>query len=109
MASVETQFDQVNALTQPTMAGSVIEMIRPIIKDDDDDVLGYVYLRASLQALENRIVQSIMTTVCVLLICLLICFFLTLKLQRAITAPINSLVKPVQRISRQKDYSNRTE
>jgi nitrogen fixation/metabolism regulation signal transduction histidine kinase len=37
MASVETQFDQVNALTQPTMAGSVIEMIRPIIKDDDMD------------------------------------------------------------------------
>ncbi|MFT6779186.1 MAG: methyl-accepting chemotaxis protein [Paraglaciecola sp.] len=94
------------------MAGSVIEMIRPIIKDEDedeDDVLGYVYLRASLQALENRIVQSIMTTVCVLLICLLICFFLTLTLQRAITAPINSLVKLVQRISRQKDYSNRTE
>jgi methyl-accepting chemotaxis protein len=96
------------------MAGSVIEMIRPIIKDDDDDdddddVLGYVYLRASLQALENRIVQSIMTTVCVLLICLLVCFFLTLKLQRVITAPINSLVKLVQRISRQKDYSNRAE
>ena len=107
IAPVKTQFDQVSALTQPKMAGSVIEIIRPIIKDDD--VLGYVYLRASAQALENRIAQSIMTTVSVLLICLLICFFLTLKLQRAITAPINSLVKLVQRISRQKDYSSRAE
>jgi signal transduction histidine kinase len=43
------------------------------------------------------------------MICLLICFFLTLKLQNAITAPINILVKLVQRISRQRDYSSRAE
>jgi signal transduction histidine kinase len=107
IAPVKAQFDQVNVLAQPKMAGSVIEIIRPI--SDDGEVLGYVYLRASAEALENRIAQSIMTTVSVLLICLLICFFLTLKLQSAITAPINVLVKLVQRISRQRDYSSRAE
>jgi signal transduction histidine kinase len=50
-----------------------------------------------------------MNTVGMLLVCLMMCFFLTLKLQSTITAPINILVKLVQRISRQRDYSSRAE
>jgi signal transduction histidine kinase len=107
IAPVKAKFDQVQALTQPKMTGNVIEIIRPISKSGK--VLGYVYLRASADALESLISQSIMLTVSVLLICLLMCFFFTLKLQSAITAPINILVKLVQRISRQKDYSSRAE
>lgn len=107
IAPVKAKFDQVQALTQPKMTGNVIEVIRPISKNGK--VLGYVYLRASADALENLIAQSIMITVSILLICLLMCFFFTLKLQSAITAPINILVKLVQRISRQRDYSSRAE
>ncbi|WP_198556606.1 sensor histidine kinase [Paraglaciecola sp. MB-3u-78] len=107
IAPVKAKFDQVEALINPKMKGGVIEIIRPI--RNDGDLLGYVYLRASSETLENLIAQSIMITVSVLLICLLICFFFTLKLQNAITAPINILVKLVQRISRQRDYSSRTE
>jgi signal transduction histidine kinase len=107
IAPVKAKFDQVQALTQPKMTGNVIEVIRPIRKSGK--VLGYVYLRASADVLENLIAQSIMVTVSVLLICLLMCFFFTLKLQSAITAPINILVKFVQRISRQRDYSSRAE
>lgn len=107
IAPVKAKFDQVNTLSQPKMTGSMVEVIRPI--SDGEKIVGYVYLRASADALENLIAQSIMTTVSVLLICLLICFFLTLKLQGAITAPINVLVKLVQRISRQRDYSSRAE
>ncbi|MFT6779388.1 MAG: signal transduction histidine kinase [Paraglaciecola sp.] len=107
IAPVKAKFDQVQALIQPKMTGNVIEVIRPIRKSGK--VLGYVYLRASADVLENLIAQSIMVTVSVLLICLLMCFFFTLKLQSAITAPINILVKFVQRISRQRDYSSRAE
>jgi signal transduction histidine kinase len=107
IAPVRAKFDQVEALAQSKMTGSVIEIIRPIRKDKE--VLGYVYLRVSAEALENQITQSIMITISVLLICLLICFFFTLKLQSAITAPINVLVKLVQRITRQRDYSSRAE
>ena len=107
IAPVKAKFDRVNTLTEPKMTGNVIEIIRPI--RNNAEILGYVYLRGSADALENRIAQSITTTVSVLVICLLICFFLTLKLQRAITAPINVLVKLVQRISRQRDYSSRAE
>ena len=107
IAPVKAKFDQIEALIKPKITGGVIEIIRPIRKDDE--VLGYVYLRASSETLENLIAQSIMITVSVLLICLLICFFFTLKLQSAITAPIHVLVKLVQRITRQRDYSSRTE
>lgn len=107
IAPVNPKFEQVNTLNEPKITGGAIEVIRPI--RNNDEVLGYVYLRASADGLENLITQSIVTTVSVLVICLLICFFLTLKLQIAITAPINILVKLVQRISRQRDYSSRAE
>jgi signal transduction histidine kinase len=107
IAPVKAKFDQVEVMIQPKITGSVIEIIRPITKDSE--VLGYVYLRASAETLENLISQSIMITLSVFLSCLLICFFLTLKLQSSITAPINVLVKLVQRISRQRDYSSRAE
>ena len=107
IAPVKAKFDQIEALLKPRITGGVIEIIRPI--RNNEDVLGYVYLRASTETLENLITQSIMVTVSVLLICLLICFFFTLRLQSTITAPINVLVKLVQRISRQRDYSSRTE
>lgn len=105
IAPVKTKFDQLKALTKPKTTGSVIEIIRPIT--NNDEVLGYVYLRASAETLDNLIAKSIKITVSVLLICLLICFFLTLKLQRAITAPVNVLARLMQRISRQRDYSSR--
>jgi signal transduction histidine kinase len=107
IAPVKAKFDQVETLIEPKMTGNVIELIRPISKSGK--VLGYVYLRASADELENLISQSIRITVSVLLISLLMCFFFTLKLQSAITAPINILVKLVQRISRQRDYSSRAE
>jgi signal transduction histidine kinase len=105
IAPVKTQFEKLQTSVQLKMTGNVIEIIQPI--KNNGDVLGYVYLRASAEALENRIFQSVIITVSVLFVCFLICFFLTLKLQSAITAPINGLVKLVQRVSRQRDYSSR--
>jgi signal transduction histidine kinase len=105
IAPVRAQFDQLHTLLKPKIMGGVVEIIHPI--KHNTKVLGYVYLRASAEALETRIFQSIMTTICMLLLCLIICFVLTLKLQSAITTPINGLVKLVQRISRQRDYSSR--
>lgn len=107
IAPVNAKFDQIENLAMPKMAGSVVEIIRPIT--NHDDVIGYVYLRGSADNLESLISQSVIITISVLLICLVLCFFLTLKLQSAITAPIEQLVKLVQRITRQRDYSSRAE
>jgi len=107
IAPVKAKFDQVEQLFQPKIVNEAIEIIRPIL--NDNQILGYIYLRASVDNLKNLTSNSIMLTVSVLVGCLFICFLLTIKLQRAITAPINVLVKLVQRISRQKDYSSRAE
>jgi len=107
IAPVKAKFDQVEQLFQPKMTGGIMEIIRPI--RSANQVIGYLYLRASADELQNLTGNSIMLTIGVLVVCLIICFLLTLKLQRAITAPINVLVKLVQRVSRQKDYSSRAE
>jgi signal transduction histidine kinase len=107
IAPVKAKFDQVEQLFQPKMAAGTIEVIRPI--RSENKVMGYLYLRATADELQTLTSNSIMLTVSVLVVCLLVCFLFTLKLQRAITAPINVLVKLVQRISRQKDYSSRAE
>jgi len=107
IAPVNAKYDQVEQLFQPKMTGGIVEVIRPI--RSDNQVVGYLYLRATAGALQNLTTNSIILTISVLVVCLLICFLLTLRLQRTITAPINVLVKLVQRISRQKDYSSRAE
>ena len=105
IAPVKAQFDRISELGEPTITGSVIELVTPII--DGKDIVGYVYLRASADVLDGLIQQSILSTIVVVLLCLLISYLLTLKLQNSITAPINTLVKVVQRIARQKTYSSR--
>ena len=108
IAPVKDKFEQTQELFMPHVSGGIAEIIRPIV-DQQNVVIGYVYLRASAESLDMHISQSIILTLIVFLICLSICFLLTLKLQRAITAPIQSLVRLVQRITRQKDFSTRAE
>ncbi|WP_340679113.1 HAMP domain-containing sensor histidine kinase [Paraglaciecola sp.] len=108
IAPVKTKFEQTAELSEILVMSGVAEIIRPIY-NDTNDLVGYVYLRASAEALEDHINQSILLTLSVFLACIAICFFLTLKLQNAITAPIQTLVRLVQRIARQKDFSNRAE
>ena len=108
IAPVKDKFEQTQELFMPQISGGIAEIIRPIV-DEQNTTIGYVYLRASAESLDAHISQSILVTLSVFLVCLTICFLLTLKLQSAITAPIQTLVRLVQRITRQKDFSNRAE
>lgn len=107
IAPVRAKYSQADELATPKISGSVVEIIRPITVDKD--IIGYTYLRTSAEQLQDLIDKSIIITVCVSLVCLLFCFIFTIRLQMAITKPINALVKLVQRITRQKDYSSRAE
>ncbi len=108
IAPVKAKFEQTEELAEVTVISGVAEIIRPIY-NETSSLVGYVYLRASAEALEAHINQSILLTLSVFLACIAICFFLTLKLQNTITAPIQTLVRLVQRITRQKDFSNRAQ
>lgn len=107
IAPVNAKLDNIEELTEPTLYGSSIEIIRPI--KHDGQLLGYVYLRASAEILDKLIARTVGISLGVLLLSLLLCFLLTLKLQSTITLPIRNLVALVQRISRQKDYSGRAQ
>ncbi|WP_436836599.1 ATP-binding protein [Paraglaciecola arctica] len=107
IAPVKAKIDQIEQLYLPKIAAGIIEIIRPI--QHENQVVGYLYLRATADELQTLTSNSILFSISVLVACLIICFLLTLRLQRAITSPINGLVKLVQRISRQKDYSSRAE
>jgi signal transduction histidine kinase len=108
IAPVKAKFEKTAELAEVMVIGGVAELIRPIY-NETNYLVGYIYLRASAEALEAHINQSILLTLSVLLACIAICFLLTLKLQNTITVPIQSLVRLVQRITRQKDFSNRAE
>ncbi|MDU0353484.1 ATP-binding protein [Paraglaciecola aquimarina] len=107
IAPVKAKFEQVEELSEPKHEDGVVEVIRPI--KDENSVIGYIYLRASSEVVDQRISASVFITVCIFLGCLLICLVCTYLLQRSITRPIHSLVHLVQRVSRQKDYSSRAE
>ncbi|MCC2617661.1 HAMP domain-containing protein [Aestuariibacter halophilus] len=107
MAPIPAMFNRIEELREPILTNSVIEVIRPIRLNGQ--VLGYTYLRSSAESLDNLTANSITITLTVLVVTILVCFLLTLRLQRAITDPIQQLVNLVQRISRQRDYSGRAE
>lgn len=109
IAPVKEKFAQSEELAAVTVSDNLAEIIRPILETDSSNIIGFVYIRASTEKVETLIQKSILQTVAVLAVCVAICFFLTFQLQSTITSPIKNLVHLVQRITRQKDFSNRAE
>lgn len=107
IAPITAMYSRIEELATPILSGSTFEVIRPIVLNDR--VLGYAYVRSSAAALDDLTARSLLITITVLIITIVVCFFLTLKLQKSITVPIENLVNLVQRISRQQDYSGRAE
>jgi signal transduction histidine kinase len=107
VAPVSSMYDRIDELKKPKLTGSIFEVIKPIKLDND--IIGYIYLRSSAQSLDRLTTNSILITLIVLAASMVVCFVLTLKLQKSITEPIEKLVNLVQRISRQRDYSGRAE
>ena len=111
-APVRVMNNRVEELTTPTYSDEALEIIRPVtIKNENNQVnlVGYIYLRASLQSLNSLITNAVIITISVLFVALILGLLLTLRLHRTVTSPIENLVALVQRVSQQKDYSARAE
>jgi signal transduction histidine kinase len=107
IAPVSSMYNRIEELEKPKLTGGIFEVIKPIKLDNK--TIGYIYLKSSAQSLDRITKNSIYITVIVLIASMVICFILTLKLQKSITEPIEKLVSLVQRIARQTDYSGRAE
>lgn len=76
---------------------------------DNTGKLGTIFLRANLDMLFIQVRQNIVVTVFIILIALLICYVLTARLERIISAPILDLAETTDRIKDTQDYSIRVE
>lgn len=91
------------------LRGNYIEVVRKVRGNTNlNEVLGYIFLRASAESLQEQIGSTILINLTVMLLMMLLSFLLALRLQRVITDPIEDLADFLQRISRQRDYGARS-
>lgn len=73
----------------------------------DAEKLGTVYIQANLDNAFFQKLQSIVLLLAVLLVATIVTFLLTRPLLRVITRPLNKLLKTVNHIAHERDYSQR--
>lgn len=96
------QMTRLEALTQPIMSNDTIEQAKAVILDEQ--LLGYVYLRASREELQNSQRMQIMLNVLIAFAALCVSYLLALKLQQRFTQPLSTLLDLVHKVARNKDY-----
>ncbi len=72
-----------------------------------DDVIGTVYVRSDLEILRAHLSRGALIASIIMIVSLLLAFLLSLRLQTGITAPIRSLVRAMEHVSTEEDYSIR--
>lgn len=105
IAPIATQFRRVNQLNTPEINNDMLEVARPVLFDNK--VIGYVYLRASMKQLSNYMQYRLLLDFIIAVVALSGAYFISQRLQRRLTSPLEQLVSLVQKISRDKDYSVR--
>lgn len=97
-----TQMSRIEELSVPSRNQDQIEQIKAI--SIDNELLGYVYLRASDESLQDSQRLQVIVNVLIAFIALLICYFLALKLQKRFTKPIEDLLDLVHKVAHNRDY-----
>jgi signal transduction histidine kinase len=100
-----TQFDQVDDLLEPHFDGDMIEIAKAV--DFEGKKIGYIYLRASLDDLNKYMQNRILYDLLIAIIALIGAFFVSVRLQRRFTKPIETLLSVVQKVTKEKSYSVR--
>ena len=104
---VPVKFHQIKELQTATFNDNNVELIRPI--KEENIIIGYVYLRASLSSLQEYISEKLLINTIIGISILALAFLLALRMQRKITNPIESFLKTVHQVSKNKDYSVKVE
>ncbi len=105
--TVISKITQIEQLQTPTFTADYLEYIEPI--EYEGLTYGYVYIRASLDKLKENQLERLTMSGVLLATLLIIALLLALAIKRRINRPIQSFVRTVQKISKEKDYSVRME
>ena len=84
-----------------------LDLTRPILLRNE--VVGSITIRANLEQLQSLFLKYAMGAGLVLLVSLTVASILLTGLQRSVTAPVTGLVRLMERVSREKDYSSRAQ
>ena len=82
-----------------------VELFRTIALDGKR--VGYLYIASDLRELHTRMKEDAQFISIILLVCLIVAFVLSSKLQRSISEPIVELAAVAAQVSREKDFSVR--
>lgn len=96
------QMSRLTELTEPLSKQDYIEQVKAV--SVDNTLLGYVYLKASNEGLQDSQRLQIIINVLIAFIALVLCYFMALKLQKRFTKPISDLLDLVHQVARNKDY-----
>jgi len=97
-----TQFSKLDKIREATLNDGVMELSQEI--ESDGKIIGYVYLRASLDELSLYVQNRVLFDILIALCALIGAFLLATRLQQRFTQPLYSLLSLVQKVSKDKDY-----
>ena len=100
-----TQFNKVEQYQNATIGDGVMELTQKI--ESNGKLLGYVYLRASLDELSLYVQNRVLFDILIALCSLIGAYVIAIRLQRRFTQPIYSILTLVQKVSKEKDYQIR--
>jgi C4-dicarboxylate-specific signal transduction histidine kinase len=100
-----TQFNKVEQYQNATIGDGVMELTKKI--ESGGKLIGYVYMRASLDELSRYVQNRVLFDILIALCSLIGAFIIANRLQRRFTKPLYSLLALVQKISKEKDYQIR--
>jgi signal transduction histidine kinase len=99
------QFARVQQYLKPHIGREHIELTKAIV--NENEILGYVYIRASMDELNAYIQTRIFLDILIALVALGSAFFISSRLQKRFTTPIETLLNIVQKVAKEKDYQIR--
>jgi C4-dicarboxylate-specific signal transduction histidine kinase len=105
LAPIPARFSKLDRLTSPQIQDNYIEVSQPVVLDSE--VIGYVYLRGSLEQARLFMWRSIGIAAVVFVLTLLLCWLVTLRLRKTIVTPLDSVVDVISQVARDKNYSLR--
>lgn len=100
-----TQFARVNQLSEPFADADVVEIGKAV--EFDGKVIGYIYIRAGMDELSRYVQSRLLFDLLIACIALTCAYFVSRHLQRRFTAPIETLLSVVQKVTKEKSYAVR--
>jgi len=102
---VPLRIDSVNELKTPRITNDFIEITRSII--NNDTLVGYVYMRGSLESLEVYVKNKILIDILLTILVLIVVYLIAIKIQERIAKPIEQLSLLLKDVSRNHNYDVR--